>query len=1067
MELLTEAKVNFKKTKAISYALRELKSILENLPDAQIFFRDLPAYARRGLVLWGGKPAGDKPLLSFSRPESVSVVGSFMLHTVTQPDLNVDVAVEMPKAMFSHKDFLNYKYHDKRLVFLHHLAQCLSAHPLFRDGPEEEPVPGGRVQLAAFSPCDPHKLVLLLHPATAATAVGKATRFVIRVVPTVAASVFPPAKLAPARCNVRPRIGESAAGPETAAPATPFYSNTIVEDMHVAAHLTHMHSVLASARCACEAIVLLKVWLRRHFVGRDGPSGFLLTMLVCHLLSTHVLAPAMSVAQMLRLIFAFLANTDLTATSIVMASARPKNVDDFARLFDVVVLDVTGRVNLAARVSRSAAAELRWEAQRAQELLEADTAEAFAALFLTPLPVHAKFDMLLRLDGLPAAARDSAADEAVLCNGPWARVQLARLLQTLEQGLGDRCVCVRGCAPPCGPWALTARLPMLTMSASACTVGLLLHADRAPRVHDMGPPADDRDAARKFRDLWGPAAQVRRFPDGAIVESCVWSERAHPLLRSHLYVEQIVRHLLQLHHGCGALTVLGAQLDSILALAPDEHEYTRGVRSAQAKLESRLRGLRDMPLATAALLPISPVLRGTKGPPPPHAFARPSPALPCPVPSSRTVTPVEMLLQFEGSAAWPDDVDALVHLKAAFYLQIRDGLRKQFDVESIVTLGFIDIFLDGFVFRLAVVCERELKLLRSAGSPHAATAELTSVHLPLLTTALNALAGTHPAFGLTARLAKRWLDRHMFSAYIREEAVDLLVASLFVPSPHSPWRTAPMSQLCGFFRFLSLLAKFDWSDSGLIVDAEGALDSDTRASIVRGFDTQRRAWQQHSSESVAGMFIATSRDHTGLLWTANGPSPQVLGRIVAFARRSLEVVEGLMQFHHVDRAPSVTFESVFTTPLSEYDVLVHLHASLVPECARPKNKGVFAIDKKTKGESSQLLVGICPVDSFLAELRNHFAHLCLFFYDGQGGLVIGIVFLPPALQPRPFRPWDSCCMTVCEPDSSNSKSKKQKKQKKPLVNLDVALFLSDVQRIGQGLVKKCVVQRPHLFNNSC
>ena len=44
----------------------------------------------------------------------------------------------------------------------------------------------------------------------------------------------------------------------------------------------------------------------------------------------------------------------------------------------------------------------------------------------------------------------------------------------------------------------------------------------ALRTLDMGPPADQADAARAFRAFWGDRAELRRFRDGAIAEAVVW-----------------------------------------------------------------------------------------------------------------------------------------------------------------------------------------------------------------------------------------------------------------------------------------------------------------------------------------------------------------------------------------------------------------------------------------------------------------------------------------------------------------------------------------------------------------
>lgn len=51
---------------------------------------------------------------------------------------------------------------------------------------------------------------------------------------------------------------------------------------------------------------------------------------------------------------------------------------------------------------------------------------------------------------------------------------------------------------------------------------------------------------------------------------------------------------------------------------------------------------------------------------------------------------------------------------------------------------------------------------------------------------------------LLKRLAKRWVAAHLFSALFAEEAIELVVAHLFVkPFPFS----SPCSRIAGFLRF--------------------------------------------------------------------------------------------------------------------------------------------------------------------------------------------------------------------------------------------------------------------------
>ena len=83
-ELLKEIKVNTTKTTVIENALHNLKDTLDSIPPQSVEnrFRDIVVHNK-------------KVTFRFEKPASVDVVGSFLLHTVAKPILNVDVAIEM------------------------------------------------------------------------------------------------------------------------------------------------------------------------------------------------------------------------------------------------------------------------------------------------------------------------------------------------------------------------------------------------------------------------------------------------------------------------------------------------------------------------------------------------------------------------------------------------------------------------------------------------------------------------------------------------------------------------------------------------------------------------------------------------------------------------------------------------------------------------------------------------------------------------------------------------------------------------------------------------------------
>ncbi|KAK9408751.1 nucleolar protein 6 [Crotalus adamanteus] len=126
-ELLKEVTLKEKKKQRIDAFLHEISAMLRNVPE-------LPA---RDITDQSWLPKGVKvPILQvpfkvkgkfhFLPPAEVKVVGSYLLGTCIKPEVNVDVAVTMPKEVFQEKDNLNQRYHRKRALYLAHLAQHLA-----------------------------------------------------------------------------------------------------------------------------------------------------------------------------------------------------------------------------------------------------------------------------------------------------------------------------------------------------------------------------------------------------------------------------------------------------------------------------------------------------------------------------------------------------------------------------------------------------------------------------------------------------------------------------------------------------------------------------------------------------------------------------------------------------------------------------------------------------------------------------------------------------------------------------------------------------------------------------
>lgn len=179
-QLLVEVEVRYDSSKmarmgqlvaALTGHLQQMQSS-EHLLDGEGF---------QGLWRWPVKPLA-KPAFSFHKPEEVTVVGSFASETMAKPMKEVDLAILLPSACFEPRDFLNYRYHDKRLAYLLVLGRKLAMRKsMVKD-----------VRLEAML-ADPNKTVLRLTPADSHRLRG----YTIRLLPYVSDQTFPLKKLKP------------------------------------------------------------------------------------------------------------------------------------------------------------------------------------------------------------------------------------------------------------------------------------------------------------------------------------------------------------------------------------------------------------------------------------------------------------------------------------------------------------------------------------------------------------------------------------------------------------------------------------------------------------------------------------------------------------------------------------------------------------------------------------------------------------------------------------------------------------------------------------------------------
>lgn len=499
-------------------------------------------------------------------------------------------------------------------------------------------------------------------------------------------------------------------------------------------------------------------------------------------------------------------------------------------------------------------------------------------------------------------------------NPSYRQVFARRLGTVLKKGLTDRAELIAVQYESDKSWNIDSAVP----EESDCdiSIGLILNSDRAARLVDQGPDAQQKEAAEEFRKFWGSKAELRRFKDGSILESVVWQTQGYE--NRTLIVRSIVRYLLQHHFGLdnSRMRYWAGQLYPYthLAKAVPNQLYNRKldingfqpVMTAFNELAKTIRATdSNLPLLINNVYPADPTLR--------YANA----ILPYPIdfdniagyPSTaRYIPAIDVIVQLEGSSKWPDDLAAFQNVKLAFYLKIAQEL-ENCSIKSVVVddvsetnplaaRGYLDVYFYGFVFRCHLHVSQESKLLQrivdnkqsDKVKKELAQAALENhqyrfQHRQLHTFHIQAVCAKHPAFSTTMRLVKRWFGAHLLTSQVPEEVIELVCAHVFV-EPH-PW-SAPVSAFTGFTRVLALLASWDWRKSPLIVDIEGELTSADRDVILKNF-TQLR--ERNPNMTQGAMVIATAKDKSGFRWSQSHPNKAVAARIQALAKAAVAALE--------------------------------------------------------------------------------------------------------------------------------------------------------------------------------
>lgn len=456
--------------------------------------------------------------------------------------------------------------------------------------------------------------------------------------------------------------------------------------MLVTPYLKLLHKAATSCSSFRDACLLGSSWLRQRGFGSDIAAGgfgnFEWSALMAALLAgggpggKPVLSGGYSSHQLLKATLQLLAVKDLSRQPFVIGTAIsvPKLEDG-----SPIVWDEERHHNLMYKMTPWSYRLLQSAAKATLAMLADQNFDGFESTFILRTDnSFMRFDISLELDQAALAKADPKSGSDI-------QQSLRKLYETLQRGLGDRVILIHIHQPSSGYWDIGTARPK-QLSKGNIAVGLVINSEHVNRTVDHGPSAENKAAAASFRKFWGEKAESRRFKDGSILESLIWSagESGQPVL------EQITRYLLQRH--------FNSAVEQSAKFAGDE--FSRMVRNgsstaafeplmeAYKKLERDLRDLEEVPLTIRQLMPADAQLRFSSIDTPMAGRA------------SQQSKPADVTMQFEGSNRWPDDLIAIQRTKIAFLLKFSELLEE--NVEGLTTrVGLenedTDIFNQGFL----------------------------------------------------------------------------------------------------------------------------------------------------------------------------------------------------------------------------------------------------------------------------------------------------------------------------------------------------------------------------------
>ncbi|XP_046821739.1 nucleolar protein 6 [Vespa crabro] len=1009
-ELLAEVKLKNKYKKLFDLWFIKFKANIESLQETdELKFADGNINKKLHLnIPILNVPEDVRGTFKFLKPLTINIIGSYSFDCTIGQDSAVDVMIQMPDNLFQKHDYQNYRYLRKKAIYLAYITSNIGD-----DLADKKSFIGSNLQ----------PVLKIVPPGS----LGKKLSIHIHI--SAHENSFKLNRFSPEKNSIRPNWFFNEEVTSGSLTPTPHYNSIILHDLTMSETNSQNTTLIKEYPNIRDGIILLKIWLsqRQLIKGYDSFSSHIMTMYVLYLLKIKKLNTFMSSYQIVRNVWCNLVQINWYENGISMYQEdnNQQRILDYHKYYDCVFLDSSGYHNLASFLSRNTFSWVQREAEISLKHLDNVNVNSFPSIFMHRVPFYNAFDNILCIEDDEAIekivdAKSSRDDK--LDYGVDKRSQAIKILiKVLQQGLGNRVH--RICVLPneSMQWDCENKL---SNNIGKISIGFDLNPEFCFSIVEKGPEANLPDAAL-FRKFWCNKSELRRFQDGSIREAVIWG-KGKTLHGKRMICKKIVKFILKHKFNLSEnqYLYLANQMEDILKLNKIKithfaygtgEEATLRVVKAFNSLEKDLMSLVDIPLSITGVQGSSAAFRYTEVFPPLSTVYRAGHKITKEgenylmlktknigmVP--RYVYPLDVSLQLSTSGKWPEELEAIRKTKAAFHIQIAECLRKQHNLKAQGNVAHIDVFKDGFVFRLRIAHQKEIAFLKHQvdedgvikyrDNEESIELEKKLFQLPKLNGALHGIHSQHPSFGAACCLTKRWLSAHLLDDHhMPNVAVELILASMYLMP--EPYRHAHMPQV-GFLRVLEIFAREYWNTDPVIVNFNDEMSKEEIIEVETLFGKSR--------DTLPPLFISTPYDQQGSLWTRKAPTVLILNRICLLAQESLKLFEQQLYTKMI-----LDCKSLFRSPISEYDCLIHLKPLLNPRRLQAidlneEHPVVEWHPYKPHSLEKIPVIDFDPIQYFLKELRDGYSEFALFFHDTYGGMVIGVLLKPTALKDNDFK----------------------------------------------------------------